>query len=722
MKRYSDDAPIPVKLQEPPSRISARLGMAIPVLVVVAVAAAYSNTIWSPFVLDDLPSITGNSSIRQWATALAAPVQSSTQGRPALNLSFALNYWISGYSVWSYHVLNLLIHTACALVLYGIVRRTLVRSLGAAAVPIAGSVALLWSVHPLNTEAVTYTVQRAESLMGLLMLLTVYCFIRFADGDSRRHWVFGVLSVVSCFLGMATKEVMVAAPLIVWLYDRAFVAGSFQSALRVRRGYYCSLAASWIVLGILVFNGDGRGGTAGLGNGVSSWSYCITQAHAIVHYLRLCFYPSPLIFYYGEGLITDPLRVVPEAILLIGLLAATVLALRMSPALGFLGASFFLVLAPSSSFVPVVTETAAEHRMYLALVPVVVLGVLAIYRLFGSLGLLVVPALALCLGVMTHARNQAYDSALRLWSTTVRDDPGNPWAHNNLGCELDAIPGRTRDAMAEFETAIRLRPEHAEAHYNLANDLRLIPGRRNEAIAEFEAALRFNPDFPKAHNNLAAMLVGDPGRFGDSIHHYREAIRLYPGYAEAHFNLGNAWSMAQGRERDAVAEYTIALQLRPDYAEAHNNLSKILENNPATQSEAIAHLVEAIRINPGYTEAQYNLGTELSTIPGRTDEAIAHLREAIRLKSDYAEARNNLANLWANIPEHWEEAIAQYRMAIEIQPGYPEEHYNLAAALLMRPGHEDEARSQLQAFLKLDPGNTQAQRLLESIGGPTTEK
>jgi tetratricopeptide (TPR) repeat protein len=688
----------------------------IPLVVVVALAIAYRNTIRAPFVLDDLPSISSNPSIRHWGTALEAPMQSTTQGRPVLNLTLALNYAISGYSVWSYHGLNLLCHAACALVLYGIVRRTLMGTLGPTAAPIAGSIALLWSIHPLDTESVTYTVQRAESLMGLFMLLTVYCFIRFASNDSKRPWTFGVLSVASCFLGMATKEVMAVAPLVVLLYDRTFVSGGYQSALRSRWRYYSSLSASWILLGILVFNGHGRGGTAGFGNGVSGWSYGVTQAYAVVHYLRLCFYPSPLIFYYGEGLVSNALSVVPEAIVLLGLLAATIFALRRDPKIGFLGAAFFLLLAPSSSFIPVVTESVAEHRMYLALIPVVAAFVLAIYRLFGALGLLVVPALAMCLGVATYGRNQDYGSALNLWRTTVRDDPQNPWAHNNLGCELDTIPGRTPDAIAEFETALRLRPEHAEAHYNLANDLRLTPERRNDAIAHYEAALRFKPDFPKAHNNLGATLIEDPARFGDAVYHYREAIRLYPEYAEAHFNLGNAWSMAKGHERDAVDEYTIALQLRPDYAEAHDGLGKELANNSATQLDAVAHLMEAIRINPGYAEAQYDLGTVLSTIPGRSDDAVAHLQEAIRLKPDYAGARNNLANIWATMPDHWEEAIAQYRMALEIQPNFAEEHYNLAAALLMRPGHEDEARSHLQAFLKSDPNNAQAQRLLESIG------
>jgi protein O-mannosyl-transferase len=691
------------------------LGVAIPLLIVAAVLVAYGNTIWSPFVLDDLPSITENASIRSWESAFATPVQSSTYARPLLNLSLALNYRISGYSVWSYHVVNLLCHVGSALVLYGIIRRTLFGLSGARSTLIAGGAALIWAVHPLNTEAVTYTVQRAESLMGLFLLLTIYGFIRFTGDDPKRSWIFGVLSVFSCLLGMATKEVMVSAPLIVWIYDRTFVAGSFWAALCVRWKYYCALASTWIVLAFLVLGSHGRGGTAGFGAGVSVWSYLVTQAPAIVHYLRLCAYPRPLIFYYGKGLVTDPLSVVPESVVVITLLGATLWALRRNPAVGFLGASFFLVLAPSSSFVPVVTETVAEHRMYLALIPVVVIGVLAINRLFGSFGLLIVPMIALTLGAMTYSRNQAYGSAFKLWGATVRDDPMNPWAHNNLGCELDTIPGRARDAMAEYETALRLKPDHAEAHYNLANDLRLVPGQINGAIAHYEAAVKYDPNFPKAQNNLATALLDVPGRFSDSIYHYREAIRLDPGYAKAHFNLGNAWSTVPGRERDAIAEYRIALGIHPDYAEAHNALGKVLLNDPATQSEAVAHLNEAIRINPGYAEAHYNLGTVLSAVPGQTDEAIAHLREAVRLKSDYAEARNNLANLLAGVPEHWEEAIALYRTALEIHPDYAEEHYNLAVALLKQPGHEDEAKDQLRIFLKSDPENTQAQRLLASL-------
>ena len=705
-------------MQKPNSLSPGFAAFVPPVLVVLAVAAAYSNSFSGPFVLDDLPSIAANPSIRGWETALSTPVQSSTHGRPLLNLSFALNYAVSGQSVWSYHLLNLIIHAGCALVLYGIVRRTLQALAHPDAAALAAWSALVWAVHPLATGAVTYTVQRAESLMGLFMLLTVYCLARSARGDSRHGSIFGLLSVGCCFLGMATKEVMAVAPAIALLYDRTFIAGSFGAALRLRWRLYCGFAAGWLLLAALVVSTHGRGGTAGFGSGVSVWAYGLTQLHAIVHYLRLCFYPHPLVFYYGSGVITEASSVLPETILVAGLLGATIWALLKSPGLGFLGVTFFLILAPSSSFMPVATETMAEHRMYLPLIPVVVLAVLGIRRWLGPRDLWLLAPLAACLVGATFCRNRSYGSALRLWGDTVADAPGNPWAHNNLGCELDSVPGRSGEAMAQYEIALRLKPDHAEAHYNLANDLRLIPGRMDEAIVHYEAAVRSNPSFPKAQNNLASALLGIPGRVEEAIAHYQDAVRLNPGYAEAHFNLGNAWLKVPGRESDAIAEYREALRIRPNYPEVHNSLGRILADNPATVPDAVEQFQRAIQINPGYAEARYNLGTVWSGIAERRDDAVIQLREAIRLRPDYAEARNNLGNLWAVTPGHWADAIAEYRRALEIRPDYAEGHYNLAVALLRQPGNEDEAKAQLQAYLKLAPDNEDARRLLESLKGP----
>src|SRR5208283_3618464 len=199
---------------------------------------------------------------------------------------------------------------------------------------------LLWILHPLQTESVTYIIQRAESLMGLFYLLTLYCFIRGVQADDRtkNRW-FG-FSIAACLFGMAVKEVMVTAPLVVLLYDRTFLAGSFREALRRRRQQYAGFGATWILLLFLVFSTGGRGGTAGFGSQVSPASYALTQFPAIVHYLRLCFWPHPLVFSYGSTLAPGLERVIPSALLVAVLLAASVWALIERPPLGFLGISF----------------------------------------------------------------------------------------------------------------------------------------------------------------------------------------------------------------------------------------------------------------------------------------------------------------------------------------------------------------------------------------------
>ncbi|HEY5228526.1 MAG TPA: hypothetical protein VIJ19_08290, partial [Opitutaceae bacterium] len=229
----------------------------------VAALAAYLRSFTVPMLYDDVPTIVDNPTLRHWASALAAPNATTAGGRPILNLSLALNYRIGGVSVWGYHALNLAVHVAAGLALLGIVRRTLAPRVGEAALPIAFAASLLWVVHPLQTESVTYIVQRAESLMGLFYLLTLYGFIRAAEPDTRSRALWTSVCVGSCALGMGTKEVMVTAPLIVLLYDRTFVSWTFGEALRSRRKLYAALAATWVPLAFLVASSHGRGGTAG---------------------------------------------------------------------------------------------------------------------------------------------------------------------------------------------------------------------------------------------------------------------------------------------------------------------------------------------------------------------------------------------------------------------------------------------------------------------------
>jgi len=277
-------------------------------LLILAALAVYRNSFAGPFIFDDALSIQENATIRHlWPIwqPLSPPHDGfiTVAGRPIINLSLAVNYAGGGYDVWGYHALNLAVHILAGLALFGIVRRTLLRPrfngrFDAVADGLAFAVALLWMVHPLQTESVTYIVQRAESIMGLFYLLTLYFFIRGADSARSRWWY--VLCVIACALGMASKEVMASAPLMVMLYDRTFVSGSFRETWRRHWKLYVALAGTWVVLGYLMFF------TANYGNDLANtrlqwvgrWAYLLTEPGVILHYLQLSVWPHPLCFDY----------------------------------------------------------------------------------------------------------------------------------------------------------------------------------------------------------------------------------------------------------------------------------------------------------------------------------------------------------------------------------------------------------------------------------------
>ena len=638
-------------------------------ILLLAVLMAYANSLAGPFVFDDLPAIPENPSIRRlWplGPVLRPDVDGglTISGRPLVNLSLAINHAWGGESVHGYHLANLLIHALAGLTLFGIARRTcrqpgLATRFGPAALPLGWMVAAIWLLHPLQTESVTYVVQRAESLMGLCYLLTLYGFIRGAESDQPGRWL--VLSFLACLLGMAAKEVMVSAPLIVFLYDRTFVAGSFTEAWRRRWRYYLGLAGTWVLLAWLVAGTTGRGGTAGFGTVVGPWSYLLTQCEAIMRYLGLVVWPHPLVFDYGTATVGRLGEVWPQALLLVTLAAGTLWAVARRPGWGFAGACFFLILGPSSSLVPVASQTMAEHRMYLPLIVPVMLTVSGLYVWLGRRSFLICGALAAGCGGLTLLRNADYRTELALWSDTVAKRPTNGRAHNNLGKAVFAA-GRPTEAVAHYQEAIRLQPTAPEPYYNLGLAFARLH-RSDEAINFYQEALRRQPKYPEAHNNLGNVLLA-AGRRDEAGAHYEEARRLKPGWAEAHSNLANL-RLEQGRTTEAIQCGEDAVRLDPGYAEGHYNLGNALAQAGRLPG-ALTHYEAALRLRPDYADVANNLGNVLVEL-GRLPEAISRYEQALQLKPDYADPRRNLAAVLAHLGRG-PEAIAHLRVLVQLRP------------------------------------------------------
>lgn len=546
-------------------------------LIVAITGAAYFNGLQAPFVLDDLTTIVVNPTIRSLSPlgdVLFPPGEIYSAGRPVLNLSFALNYALGGQAVGGYHAINLAIHIAAALVLFGLVRRTLSLPRGddvprANAAPVAFAVAALWAAHPLLTSAVTYVSQRAESLMGLLYLLTLYAFVR---GAARVSALWMSIGVTACALGMATKEVMVTAPVVVLLFDRVFLAESWREVWRQRRLWHIAHATTWVLL-FAVMAGARLGQRAvGFEHGLTWFRYLCLESHAVSLYLLRSVWPENLVFDYGPNL---PLPSVPALggyfVLLGSLLGLSVQAVWRGKAAGFLGAAFFILLAPTSSIVPLAGQPIAESRAYLPLAAVAAAVVCGTARLAPRALLLAVPAALAVLVSLTIQRNAVLSNAEMLWKDTVAKRPMNERAVVELS-EVLKRAGRPADAAEVLRAMHRRRPESPEICNNLGVVL-LGLGEIAEATRLLRETVGLKPNYPAAYNNLGHALyrAGDPAGALDA---FLKALQL--GYETSDVrNITGLCLVQLGRHAESLPQFERALQIDPRNADARTNLERM---------------------------------------------------------------------------------------------------------------------------------------------------
>ena len=602
-------------------------------VIVLAGLLVYSNNYNGEFIWDDYDTIVKHPDIRSFSSIpklfWSGPDSYNTplSGRPTVALSFALNYAINGLDVRGYHLVNNIIHILAGLALFGIIRCTLLlprftARFGSVADGYGLAVALLWLVHPLQTEAVNYITQRTESMMGLFYFLTL--FFGAAGFRSARPQGWYAAAVVACGLGMGSKEVMVSAPLMVLLYDRLFVSESFRDALKQRPFFYAALASTWILLFVFQI-GSSRSETLAFDlEGLTPLDYLRTQFGVVIHYLRLVFWPHPLVLDSQDWQIVREFSgaaVIPGII--IGLMAlSTIWGLKRKLWWAFCGVLFFVTLAPTSSVLPVFTEIVSERRMYVPLAAVVVLVVFAvdaIWRRFSAhfiteqkLMRLAPMALVLIavagLGYITWERNKDYRTAVGIWADTVAKRPINFRAHNNLGVEL-ARKGRYSEAVRPYREAVRLKPDYQNAYSNLGATLSIL-GRDQEAIA--------------AHN---------------------KALELEPNDAIGHYTLGNAYLRVNDLDNGALS-FQRAIALNPDLLPAYGNLGLLLmQKGDLTGAEHYFQIM--LKLAPGKMEP-YVILAELRTAQGRTDEAIELYRQALRLAPGAQDIEDRLKSLLAN--------------------------------------------------------------------------
>lgn len=612
-------------------------------LLVLAGTLAYENSFAGMFHYDDFPCIVRNHSLKSligtWQ-ATGDEIPGGLKRRPVGRWTFALNRTWHDLDPWGYHAVNLAIHLVNGLLILSLVRETLrlpgMRvDLQQHATGLAFCTALLWVVHPLQTESVTYIVQRLESLMATFFLATLFCLLQGAT-KKRRGWY--VAAVVAAGLSLGTKEVALMIPPVALLYDRLFLAGSWRELIRQRGWVHGCLwvgAIAYVIMGIgrIPFYWDRPEVAAITGNSAggrpSSWEFLRSQPGVLLHYLKLICWPQGQCLEYLWPIAHAPWEIYGQGGVIMGILLGGIALLRIYPRVAFLILSFFLVLAPSSTIVPL--HLAFEHRVYLPLAALMAGFVLIVYTSLlwcwrtvptrTSRAMAATLMLGCCLSIpwilVTRWRNEVYHSQLAMWQDVVRVRPENFRAHSDLGIfaahagktalaaqhyaiALQLAPNydvlqynyglflvehqqRIQEALPFLERAILLNPQHASYRFGYADVLEKI-GRLSDAETAFRAGLDRDPSEPIAHLRLGQLLMKQR-RYEEAERHLWRSAELAPYLWQPHRELGQI-DLAQGNLAAAIAHYQFVIDdRRPRTPEVFlRELASLLEGWKAVQA------------------------------------------------------------------------------------------------------------------------------------------
>jgi tetratricopeptide (TPR) repeat protein len=587
-----------------------RHGWLLGLFLVVATLIAYGPAWPAEFVWDDEPNITGNPLLtapdglrRIWFT-LDSPVHYF----PLTFTTFYMERGLWGLNPAGYHLVNILLHAANALLLWRVLTRL--------RVPGAWLAAAIFALHPVLVESVAWITERKNVLMGLFFLLTLVAWIKFIDEHCKRPWRFYVLALVFYGLALSAKTTACTLPaallLILWLEKMPINWRRLaQVAPFVAMGIGMGLMAMWWER----HHHDTEGKLFEIG----LMERVLIASRAVWFYAGKLLWPANLTVDYTRWTISasDPGAygwVAATAALGVVIwrarrwagrsveVAAAFFAATLSPMLGFIMHHMYRY-----SFV-------ADHFQYLACIGPIALAAAGMEIGLGRIAAgkrvlqpVLGAALLMVLGALTWKQCEMYANEETLWQTTLRQNPNSSLAHASLGT-------------AAFEN-----------------------GQLDEAIAHFQKALAINPNFAGIHYNLGLCFF-QLGRMDEAIAHYKKEIEIQPDHTMAHNNLGLALAR-KGEMDEAIAEYQKALAIEPDNGAAHVNLGAALLKKGKVD-EAIAHLQKAVQIEPRIVGEQNNLGIAFAK-KGEMTESIVHFQKAVEGDPHDAGACNNLAWLLA---------------------------------------------------------------------------
>ncbi len=621
----------------------------------------------------------------------------------------------------------MLVHLLCGALLFGVARRTL-RSIRPDersprhADALAGIIACIWLFHPLQSEVVDYVVQRTESIAALCYLATLYASIRAWDAAGRGASVrWYIASVVACVVGMATKEIVITAPLVVVLYDVAFRPTSWTTLRSTGRVWlYLALVAT-CALSVGLIAGGSRGKTVGFHLGIAWYGFLYAKPGRLAGTCDCSSGPA-------RSRSTTVRRRSAARPALQDSSCSLPPAWRRSwpgPARGGAGSDFsargFFILAPSSSFVPITTEIAAERRIYLSIISVIVLVVLAADALRHRLVARLTdeqrrrfdrPVTAVAMGLVallllgtTFVRGRTYADAERLWIDTIHKAPRNPRAYDNLAAAMLARrPTEYAAADSLYRRAISVDSSYIPAWSNLA-EIDIEQGRLAAADTVLRRALAIDSNSVDVVAKLGGVLM----RQGDATHAipYLERVASQFPTGENLVNLAGAYLRVE-RPGDAVAALQRAVAVEPTRGDALNLLGALLVEG-GRPDEAVPYLESAVRQSPGAAGQPLAVLSLAYAELGRAADA---LQAAGRATFGSADPSVYLfAGRAALLAERPLDAERYFARAVELAPADPEAltRLGIAMASLGKPADSAELlSSRARRGTRLRSGATRA--------------
>ncbi|MBI5969926.1 MAG: tetratricopeptide repeat protein [Deltaproteobacteria bacterium] len=568
----------------------------------------YSNTFNSPFLFDDKSNIVKNYSLDN-LSLLWPP----TGMRYFTRLTFALNYYFNGLSVKGYHIVNILIHASASCLVYLMAHLTFKTPVMKSALTGKGdapfyaslAAALIFAVHPLQTSAVTYIVQRHASLAALFYLLSLVLFISYrSHAPARERIILLIMSLVTAVMAQMTKENSITLPVVIVLYDLVFfndVKGAVKRLITLSP--YIAVFAIIPLTIIVIKTGLSVEGfleatqtVSGMVSAVMSpYQYLINQFRVAVTYIRLLFLPfnQNLDYDYPVSDSIFEARIILSLLFLLSALGASLYVFVRSRRSGnglLLTAAcgvfwFFITLSVESTIIPI-KDIIFEHRLYLPLAGVAIGFSFAALWFFFFLkerfgvstplyvtAVIFIALTALPLGIAAYARNGVWSDTVSLWSDVASKSPNKPRVHNNLG-NAYREGDRVAEAIKAYKTAVLLDPELPEAHNNLGDAYMAqnTPETIDEAIKEFGMAVKYRPNYAAAHNNLGNAYHAK-GMTQEAVKAFNESLKYNPANSTAYYNLGVLYEEI-GRYDVAVDNYRMFIKFAPSQFTAQKAIVK----------------------------------------------------------------------------------------------------------------------------------------------------